>query len=157
MRLINPSTHMFVCPSETPEGRRVGLVKTLATNCVISRKIDEEMLVHDIQLLEKDSKPKQCVLINGQMHFFRVEYQQLLALKHKHLYLSVSKHHIIELRADGGRLMRPASGLIMVDPMETALDVDPSWMLGLSASLIPFSEHNQCARAVFASSMIKQQ
>ena len=159
MRLINPSTHMFVCPSETPEGRRVGLVKTLATNCVISRKIDEEALVHDIQLLEKDSKPKQCVLINGQMHFFRVEYQQLLALKLKHIYLSVSKHHIIELRADGGRLMRPArlSDLeVMVDPMETALDVDPSWMLGLSASLIPFSEHNQCARAVFASSMIKQ-
>jgi DNA-directed RNA polymerase beta subunit len=156
MRLIKPTTRMFVCPSETPEGRRVGLVKTLATNCVISRKIDENELIDKIKSLEDASISSKCVLINGHMHFFRVAFQQLLALKHQYLYLSVSKHHVIELRADGGRLMRPAPGGCMVDSMETAPDVDPSWMLGISASLIPLSEHNQCARAVFASSMLKQ-
>lgn len=158
MRLINPTTRMFVCPSETPEGRRVGLVKTLATNCVISRKIDEEQLVRDIVSLEKEYNSKKCVLINGQVHFFKVDFEQLLELKCRpeYLYLSVSKHRVIELRADGGRLMRPALGGRMADAMETEPDVDSSWMLGLSASLIPFSEHNQCARAVFASSMLKQ-
>lgn len=36
------------------------------------------------------------------------------------------------------------------------LEVHPCTMLGLTASLIPFPEHNQSARNVFASSMIKQ-
>lgn len=36
------------------------------------------------------------------------------------------------------------------------LEIHPFTMLGLAASLIPFPEHNQSARNVFASSMIKQ-
>lgn len=36
------------------------------------------------------------------------------------------------------------------------MEIHPSSMLGLATSLIPFPEHNQSARNVFASSMIKQ-
>lgn len=36
------------------------------------------------------------------------------------------------------------------------LEIHPSTMLGLAASMIPFPEHNQSARNIFASSMIKQ-
>eukprot|EP00850_Spirogloea_muscicola_P024913 SM001756S03269 [mRNA] locus=s1756:797:1990:+ [translate_table: standard] len=36
------------------------------------------------------------------------------------------------------------------------MEIHPCTMLGLAASLIPFPEHNQSARNVFASSMIKQ-
>lgn len=156
MRLINPSNMMFVCPAETPEGRRVGLVKSLATSCVMSIAIKQEDLIRDIESIEAEHVKKTCVLVNGEMNFFKVTYEMLKGLKSKYKYLSVSKHHVLELRSDGGRLMRPVRGA-MVDPTETGYEeLDPSWVLGLSASLIPFSEHNQCARAVFASSMLKQ-
>ena len=51
--------------------------------------------------------------------------------------------------------MRVAPGGCMMDLMETAPDVTLHGY-GISASLIPFSEHNQCTGAVFASSMLKQ-
>jgi DNA-directed RNA polymerase beta subunit len=38
----------------------------------------------------------------------------------------------------------------------THMEIHPCTMLGLAASLIPFPEHNQSARNVFTSSMIKQ-
>lgn len=38
----------------------------------------------------------------------------------------------------------------------TYMEIHPYTMLGLTAALIPFSEHNQSARNVFASSMLKQ-
>lgn len=156
MRLINPSNMMFVCPAETPEGRRVGLVKSLATNCVMSIAIKQDDLIRDVESFEEDGIKERCVLVNGEMHFFRVTYEKLRSLKDKYKYLSVSEHHLLELRSDGGRLMRPVKEAL-IDPTETGYEeLDPSWVLGLSASLIPFSEHNQCARAVFASSMLKQ-
>ncbi|KAF8519253.1 hypothetical protein BU17DRAFT_47914 [Hysterangium stoloniferum] len=38
----------------------------------------------------------------------------------------------------------------------THMEIHPSVIFGISASSIPYSNHNQGARTIFASSMIKQ-
>jgi DNA-directed RNA polymerase beta subunit len=199
MRQINKSQIGFVCPSETPEGKQVGLIKNLASTCVISPKIDDlyKVILNMISEYQSD----EWVIFNGTVIGFSKEdtMMKLLELKRRYRYVSVNKSEkSIFVRTWSGRLMRPLiktygkivtwnnmekynwdelvkGGMIeYLDPIEldnlsvaqtsydgnpekyTHMEIHPSTMFGIAASTIPFINHNHGARAIFASSMVKQ-
>jgi len=47
IRRIHPTQYGFICPCETPEGRDIGLTKYLASLCIISNDMKED-IVKDI-------------------------------------------------------------------------------------------------------------
>lgn len=199
MRQINITQHGYICPTETPEGKQVGLIKTLAMTCIISSTtyIDEEYFQHYI--IDIQSGP--VLICNGTVLGFvdPMSYTRIRSLKIIHPFLSVNMDNgNIYIRTWEGRLMRPlirtnrevfswniiknktwenllSEGVIeYVDPIElqsleicsrsyngypqnyTHMELAPYTMFGISASTIPYINHNQGARGIFASSMVKQ-
>ena len=198
MRQIHITQRGFICPSETPEGKQVGLAKNLSLTCVISPKMDD---IHHILTSFITHSPGKWVVYNGVVIGFSNSetYNKLLDLKKVYPYMSVNKNEDeILIRTWDGRLMRPLirtnsrvfpwnsvegaswddllhNGIIeYVDPLEvdlrkiaktsysgnadmfTHMEIHPCTMFGISASTIPFINHNHGARSIFASSMIKQ-
>ena len=199
MRQIHVTQRGFICPSETPEGKQVGLTKNLALTCIISPRMED---IYDIVLDLVTQDPGEWVIYNGVVVGFEQHntYSELLRLKKTHPYMSVNRgvDSEIFIRTWEGRLMRPLiktnnrvfpwneidgkswnkllrSRIIeYVDPLEvdlnkiaktsyngqpsdfTHMEIHPYTMFGISASTIPFINHNHGARSIFASSMIKQ-
>ena len=89
MRQIHPSQRGFICPSETPEGKQVGLAKSLAMTCVISPRMDD---VHDEILLTSSENPGPWLILNGTVvGTCRPDtYSLIRELKKKYPYLSVN-------------------------------------------------------------------
>jgi DNA-directed RNA polymerase beta subunit len=164
IRMIHPSQLGYVCPAETPEGRRVGLIRSLAVSCIISDSVNEKHIEKTIQSWNRDDEELHCYFVNGIPRFVHCNdlLKRLIDLKLKHypflsIYIESTKN--IHVRTTRGRPMRYMKDGILLDPSENWGDIEPlhpSMMLGISASIIPLSQHNQCARTVFASSMIKQ-
>jgi len=200
MRQIHPTQIGFVCPCETPEGKQVGLIKNLASTCVLSPRMDD--IYEEISPLVSRELGTRWIIYNGTViGFYSNElYKKIKFLKIKNPYLSSNIDSIgnLHIRTWEGRLMRPlikTNGKIFrwniienmkwdellrsniieyVDPLEidrrsickqsyggnpkmfTHMEIHPSTMFGMSASVLPFVNHNHGARSIFAASMVKQ-
>ena len=62
MRQIHPSQRGFICPSEIPEGKQVGLAKSPAITCVISLRMDG---VYNEILLTSSENPGPWLILNS--------------------------------------------------------------------------------------------
>lgn len=166
MRMIHPSHRGYICPAETPEGRRVGLIRTLALSCIIADRVYDD-IDPILRSWDQEHAPICCYFLNAIPRFVRCHsfLERLIALKlDRFEYLSISVHNgRYTLRTTRGRPMRMVryhGRAILIDPSENWFDaieeIHPVMMLGIAASMIPLSQHNQCARTVFGSSMIKQ-
>jgi DNA-directed RNA polymerase beta subunit len=176
MRQLHPSQFGYICLSETPEGKSTGLVKHLAMTCVISPPMDTLAVYNYLMEIEGG---EYTVILDGVCSgSMSVDiYDEVREyLKRKYPYISISrKNNVVTVRTWSGRLMRPMlakegtaktwkkllrRGIIhYVDPLEVEdgyKEISPISIMGLSASLIPFANHNQTARNIFGSSMIKQ-
>lgn len=189
MRMIHPSHRGYLCPAETPEGRRVGLIRTLAISCIISDITPHDEVEEMIRSWDVENETMCCYFINSIPRFVKCNtlLQRLIDLKLTiYPYFSISvQNDMYFIRTTRGRPMRcvyhkkePDTEtdketdkktdteknlcMIFLDPSEnwynnvSIKELHPSMMLGISASTIPLSQHNQCARTVFASSMVKQ-
>jgi hypothetical protein len=163
MRNIHDSQRGFICPCETSDGKNAGLSKYLAVMCVISGPFTErEDLVQYIRSYQGDT----YVILDGlwicktslTRDDIKTRYDQIGV----YLYSSV-----LYIRTIDGRPMRlvrhkKSGRLSFIDPAEQLyhmtdyLEVSPMSMLGLSAVYLPYSNHNQSARVVFACNMLKQ-
>jgi DNA-directed RNA polymerase beta subunit len=198
MRQIHETQVGFICISETPEGKQTGLIKNLASTCIISSRADD---VYE-ELLEVVSQERleRWVVYNGVVIGSERgdTLKGLRELKRKNRYLSFHEEEdAVYVRTCIGRLMRPlirtggrvvnwdnmerswdelvSTGTVeYLDPLEcsssniaqlsyeweperyTHMEIHPSTMFGIPASSIPYINHNQGARAIFASSMVKQ-
>lgn len=185
MRQIHESQRGFICPCETPEGKTVGITKSLACCCMISTKTNMSRWISENCM--KDISPG-CwwVIVDGSAAGW-CEQTDIGLLKDVYPTVSFTvKYNILNIRAAAGRPIRPLlkveghpidwnkPKIVYLDPAECAyakiaslnyggdwrsfthMEIHPCTMLGLAASLIPFPEHNQSARNVFSSSMIKQ-
>jgi DNA-directed RNA polymerase beta subunit len=168
-RQIHPSQIGYICPCETPEGKTVGLVKSLALTCVLSTKINREEVEKILTPFAKAEKGTWIVLDGMILGFSDQDdtFERMKALKKnpKFRYLSVSKvgNGEIHVRTVTGRPTRPMlcdeGTWEYLDPSEDCSghrEIHPCTMFGVSVSMIPFSEHNHGARNIFASSMVKQ-
>jgi DNA-directed RNA polymerase beta subunit len=200
MRQIHSSQKGYICPCETPEGKSVGITKSLACCCLISTKTDvrewiaeccetkiANVINADFAHARAPVRVKVWVIVDGAVAGW-CNPINVRSLKSRYPTVSVtsSKHNVVKIRTVAGRPIRPLLSVkhhpvdwddpdvVYLDPVEcssatiasvgyegdwmrfTHMEIHPCTMLGLAASLVPFPEHNQSARNVFTSAMVKQ-
>ena len=131
-RKLHSTSWGYICPSETPEGQAVGIVKNLSMNCEVTVNRGSSPVIyyisnfieqfHQIDIYTFD-KTSQCkVFINGDWLGFTKEPKELVrtvkshrsqGLIHIHtsIYWDIMNYNI-QIYTDGGRPIRP---LLIVD------------------------------------------
>lgn len=141
VRDVHPTHYGRICPIETPEGPNIGLIASLATYARINdygfietpyRKVEEQKVSEDITYMSA---------------------------------LEESGHHIAQageaMKAgaftDENLTVRVNGEYEVVDKEKVSLmDVSPSQLVSIAASLIPFLEHDDANRALMGSNMQRQ-
>jgi DNA-directed RNA polymerase subunit beta len=141
VRDVHISHYGRICPIETPEGTNIGLISSLAIYSGVDsygflvtpyRRISKGKLSDDVVWLRADEEheahlaPADATVVDG-----RLEGETIIA------------------RYRGDFVLVPA------DKIEY-IDVAPSQMVGVSAGLIPFLEHDDANRALMGSNMQRQ-
>ena len=142
VRDVHPTHYGRICPIETPEGPNIGLIVSLSTYARVNpygfietpyRKVESSTARSDVNYLtamdEKDYPIAQANAALDEKGAFRDE--QISA--------------------------RKAGEFVMVPPNEIRyMDVSPNQLVSVSASLIPFLEHDDANRALMGSNMQRQ-
>lgn len=140
VRDVHPTHYGRICPIETPEGPNIGLIASLATYARINNygfietpylKVDNKKIGNDVVYLSA---------LEEAGHF--------IAPATREGDKTITKDMTI-VRQDGDY---PA-----VDSDKVSLmDVSPSQLVSIAASLIPFLEHDDANRALMGSNMQRQ-
>src|SRR5689334_6330081 len=130
-----------ICPIETPEGTNIGLISSLAMYAAVDeygflitpyRKVTKGKLMDEVVWLRADEESEAFVAsADSPIENDKIQGETIVA-----------RH-----RAD--------FELIPVDQIQY-IDVTPSQMIGVSAGLIPFLEHDDANRALMGSNMQRQ-
>ncbi len=142
VRDVHISHYGRICPIETPEGTNIGLIASLA----IFASIDEYGF-----LLTPYSKIKKGKVTN-EIDYLRAD-EEMKAVFAPPSSVDQDSGKIIE----GSVLARKAGELAHVSSEEVGyVDISPKQIVGVSASLIPFLEHDDANRALMGSNMQRQ-
>ena len=141
VRDVHISHYGRICPIETPEGTNIGLISSLAIYSGVDsygflvtpyRKVSKCRLTDDVVWLRADEEheahlaPADATVVDGKL---------------------VGDNIIARYRGD--------FVLVPADEIQY-IDVAPSQMVGVSAGLIPFLEHDDANRALMGSNMQRQ-
>ena len=141
VRDVHISHYGRICPIETPEGTNIGLISSLAIYAGVDdygflvtpyRKVKKGKLQEEVVWLRADEEADAFVAPADA----KVDGKQL-----------TDKNIVARHRAD--------FELVASDSIEY-IDVAPSQMVGVSAGLIPFLEHDDANRALMGSNMQRQ-
>ena len=142
VRDVHLSHYGRLCPIETPEGSNIGLISSLA----IYSKLDAYGFLTAPYRKVKNGK------LTDTVEYLRADQEQGLTL--------VPADSPIDA---GGKLVgervlaRKDGDNYEVDPNDVDyLDVSPQQIIGISAALIPFLEHDDANRALMGSNMQRQ-
>jgi DNA-directed RNA polymerase subunit beta len=142
VRDIHPSSYGRVCPIETPEGQNIGLITSLA---LFARP-------NKFGLIETPYRK----VINGKITD-EIEYMD--ASKEEN-YVIASTDAVDPTTGklkEGKVLARVKGEITYVDSKEVQyVDISPQQQLSVSASLIPFIEHDDANRALMGANMQRQ-
>ena len=141
VRDVHPTHYGRICPIETPEGPNIGLIASLATYARINdygfietpyRKVKEGKITDDIKYMS--------------------------ALEESGHYIAQAGHHTKKGAISEDTLTVRCDGEYeMVEKDKVSLmDVFPSQLVSIAASLIPFLEHDDANRALMGSNMQRQ-
>ncbi|HLA86070.1 MAG TPA: DNA-directed RNA polymerase subunit beta [Thermoguttaceae bacterium] len=141
VRDVHISHYGRICPIETPEGTNIGLISSLA----IYAGVDEYGFL---------VTPYRCVK-NGKMtdkiEWLRADQEHEAVLAPGDI--KVEKDKIVD-----DTIVARHHGDLMIIPSNQVeyIDVSPNQMIGVSAGLIPFLEHDDANRALMGSNMQRQ-
>jgi len=142
VRDVHISHYGRICPIETPEGTNIGLIASLA----IFSKVDEYGF-----LLTPYNKVKNGRL-SGKVEYLRADEEMRAVLAPP----STVDHKTGKIPA-GMTLARKNGELSHISSDEIDyVDISPKQIVGVSASLIPFLEHDDANRALMGSNMQRQ-
>jgi DNA-directed RNA polymerase subunit beta len=143
-RDVHISHYGRLCPIETPEGANIGLISSLSLFAVVD---GYGFLTTPYRVVKKGK-------ITDEVAFLRAdeEYEKIFAPA--------------DAPFENGKVKPDENGYSMcryhgeftlkhIDEIEF-LDIDPGQILGISASLIPFLEHDDANRALMGSNMQRQ-
>jgi DNA-directed RNA polymerase subunit beta len=142
VRDVHISHYGRICPIETPEGTNIGLISSLAIYSSVDdygflvtpyRRIKEGKVTDDVVWLRADEESES--------------------------YVAPADTQVVDgaLVAGPNMIARFRSDFEIVQPTEVEyMDVAPSQMVGVSAGLIPFLEHDDANRALMGSNMQRQ-
>jgi DNA-directed RNA polymerase subunit beta len=142
VRDVHTSHYGRICPIETPEGANIGLIVSLAIYSAVNeygflvtpyRKVKDGKISNDIVYLmadeESDVKIGQATVNHDEKGKIQ---QEICQIRHRGQFTEVPPSEI-EL-----------------------LDVSAKQMIGVSAALIPFLEHDDANRALMGANMMRQ-
>jgi DNA-directed RNA polymerase subunit beta len=141
VRDVHISHYGRVCPIETPEGTNIGLICSLG----IYAQIDDYGFL--LTPYQKVSKGK----VTGEVEYLRADQEMKGVLATADVLDEKGK-------VAGDHVLARLSGdLAQVDPKEVEyVDISPKQIVGVSAALIPFLEHDDANRALMGSNMQRQ-
>ncbi|MDQ7778729.1 MAG: DNA-directed RNA polymerase subunit beta, partial [Planctomycetota bacterium] len=142
VRDVHPSHYGRICPIETPEGTNIGLISSLCTFA----EVDEYGFITTPYRIVKDGR------VTDDIAHLRANEEQDKVLAPAGLKLD--GHN----RIVGDKVLARLNGeFTIVNPKDVHFaDVSPFQILGLSAGLIPFLEHDDANRALMGSNMQRQ-
>ncbi len=141
VRDVHISHYGRICPIETPEGTNIGLISSLAIYSGVDsygflvtpyRKVSKSKLLDDVVWLRADEEHE--------------------------AYLAPADAPVVDGKVRGETIVARYRGDFVLVPAEKVqyIDVAPSQMVGVSAGLIPFLEHDDANRALMGSNMQRQ-
>ncbi len=142
VRDVHLSHYGRLCPIETPEGSNIGLISSLA---LYSKLDDYGFLVTPYRAV-KNGK------LTDTVEFFRADQEegQVMAPADTEIDDDGSlRGPRVLARRDGNNIELPPEEI-------DYLDVSPKQIIGVSAALIPFLEHDDANRALMGSNMQRQ-
>jgi len=142
VRDVHISHYGRICPIETPEGTNIGLIASLG----LYSKID------DYGFLLTPYRPvKNGKVTPGDVEYLRADEEMKVTL---------APTNVIDLdgKLDTGTLLARVDGdLTQVSGSDVEyIDISPKQIVGVSAALIPFLEHDDANRALMGSNMQRQ-
>jgi DNA-directed RNA polymerase subunit beta len=143
VRDVHISHYGRICPIETPEGTNIGLIASLS----IYSTVDEYgFLITPYRRVSKTGR------VNGDIEFLRADEEMKTILAPPDVIdprtSKVTGDHIIA--RERGDLSTVRSNKVEY------VDISPKQTVGVSASLIPFLEHDDANRALMGSNMQRQ-
>jgi DNA-directed RNA polymerase subunit beta len=142
VRDVHPTHYGRVCPIETPEGPNIGLINSLA---LFAR-------VNDYGFIETPYRK----VVNGAV---TAEIAYLSAIEESNYVIAQANAPLDEKGNLTGEFVacRIKGDSTLMPPSEvTYMDVAPSQIVSVAASLIPFLEHDDANRALMGSNMQRQ-
>ncbi len=142
VRDVHLSHYGRLCPIETPEGSNIGLISSLA----IYAKIDKYGFLTTPYRVVKNGK------LTDEIVYLRADEETGKVMAPADTLIDEKGNLIgdkVLARRDGDNFE--------VDPSDVGLvDISPKQIVGVSASLIPFLEHDDANRALMGSNMMRQ-
>jgi len=141
VRDVHISHYGRICPIETPEGTNIGLISSLS----IFAATDEYGFLTTPYQEVKNGK------LTGELKFLRADQEALAILAPADSPLDGNKivGDTCVARVDGDLRSVPTTDV-------GYMDVSPMQLVGVSAALIPFLEHDDANRALMGSNMMRQ-
>lgn len=165
MRNIHESQMMFVCISDTPESKEVGIIKSYALTTLVSKYVNPYIIKSVLYGSLSGDIPiyidgvKSFYITNDNIHLIDQIVNNSIYTKH---YVTSSKYKDgIYIGCYNGRLVRPISyksnNIKFVDTICNEKNmIHGISICGFVTSQIPFINHNPGVRSVYTSSILKQ-
>ncbi len=142
VRDVHISHYGRICPIETPEGTNIGLISSLGA----FSSIDEYgFLITPYRVVKKGRAL-------NEIRYLRADEEEDMTIAPADIPLDSRG------RVQGDQVLARRNGdFLLVDPKNVNyMDVSSKQLVGVSASLIPFLEHNDANRALMGSNMQRQ-
>ncbi len=141
VRDVHISHYGRICPIETPEGTNIGLISSLS---IFSKVDDYGFLITPYRKVNKGKVTE--------------EIEWLRADEESEVYVAPADTTIEKGRITDDRVLaRYHNDVVWIDSGQVEyIDLAPSQMVGISAGLIPFLEHDDANRALMGSNMQRQ-
>lgn len=143
-RDIHPTQYGRLCPIETPEGKKAGLVTSLASHATLNKYGFIETPFYKVFQTK--------VLINNPLIYLSAEKEKLYKIAPADIKLtskgSIEKD-LIPVRYNQEFTLAPPKEVNFIA-------ISPVQILSAAAALIPFLEHNDANRALMGSNMQRQ-
>jgi DNA-directed RNA polymerase subunit beta len=143
VRDVHPSHYGRICPIETPEGQNIGLITSVA----IYARVNEYGFLEAPYMVVRDGR------ITGEVRYLMADEE--------------TGHHIAPATVEVDAVGHIVGGKVPIrtgreeirfaSPAEVDLvEVSPKAIVGVSASLVPFLEHDDANRALMGANMQRQ-
>ena len=141
VRDVHISHYGRICPIETPEGTNIGLISSLAIYATVD---GYGFLVTPYRVVKKGK-------LTGEIEWLRADQE-------REAYLAPADAPIEKGRIVGETIIARHHADFYVVPVNSIqyIDVAAAQMVGVSAGLIPFLEHDDANRALMGSNMQRQ-
>lgn len=142
VRDVHPTHYGRICPVETPEGQNIGLINTLSTYSK----------VNDMGFIEAPYRKVENGKITNEIVYLTAAQEEGHSIAPATTALDgngMIKDDLIETRKNGEILFSRREEV-------TLMDLCNGMVMGVSASLIPFLEHDEAKRTLMGSNMQRQ-